>query len=154
MKNIPAELYKKIEVLSNEVKRTLRKKGIVIPLRNNDGSVNVGFYKIVKTDYGYSILDRAGEPIIERINLPQTAVILANDLALGRFRNDIILNHDRYYGYAEFEEQLQTRIASKKGPKSLETYEIVTTKANIARAKKALHRRSLVSSYQKLIKLV
>ena len=154
MKNIPAELYKKIEVLSNEVKRTLRKKGIVVPLRNNDGSVNVGFYKIVKTDYGYSILDRVGEPIIERINLPQTAVILANDLALGRFRNDIILNHDRYYGYAEFEEQLQTRIASKKGIKSLETYEIVTTKANIARAKKELHRRSLVSSYQKLIKLV
>jgi hypothetical protein len=154
MKNIPAELYKKIEVLSNEVKRTLRKKGIVVPLRNNDGSVNVGFCKIVKTDYGYSILDRVGEPIIERINLPQTAVILANDLALGRFRNDIILNHDRYYGYAEFEEQLQTRIASKKSSKSLETYEIVTTKANIARAKKELHRTSLLSSYQKLIKLV
>jgi hypothetical protein len=154
MKNIPTDIYKKIEFLSNEVKQNLKKKGIIIPSKNDDGSVNIGFYKIVKTDYGYSILDKFGEAVIERINLPQSAVVLANDLALGRFKNDNILNHDRYYGYAAFEEELHSKIASKKSNKSRDTYEIVSTKASIARAKKETHRRTLLSSYQKLIKLV
>jgi hypothetical protein len=154
MKNIPTDIYKRIEVLSNEVKQTLRKKGIIVPSKNDDGTVNIGFYKIVKTDNGYSILDRVGDAVIERINLPQSAVVLANDLALGRFKNDSILNHDRYYGYAAFEEELHSKIASKKSSKSQDTYEIVTTKASIARAKKEIHKNSLISSYQKLIKLV
>jgi hypothetical protein len=155
MKNIPDDLYKKMVKLSDEVKQQLRKKGVAVPARQADGSVTIGHFKIVKTNEGfYSILNSHREVILDRINLPQTAVIIANGLALGRFKDFEIINHDKQYGYALFEEIVYKQAIEKSNKKSLEYFELAMTKYSIARAKKEYHKKDVVRSFQKLIKLV
>lgn len=154
MKNIPNDLFKKIAKLSEEVKNDLRKKGIVVPIENDDGTINVGSYKIVKKSSGYySVINRSGEEFVSNINLPQTAVIIANNLALGKFQDNNIIETDRRYGYALFDEILHKQAVDKSSKKSLEYFDVMMTKCLIARAKKENYRSDLIRSYQKLIKL-
>lgn len=155
MKSIPDDLYKKMVKLSDEVKRQLLKKGIAIPAKNADGSVSVGTFKIIKSDEGfYSIIDFQREVIVDRINLPQTAVIVANGLALGQFKDAEVINHDKRYGYALFEETMHKQALERSSKKSLEYFDLAMTKYSIARAKKEYHKKDVVRSFQKLIKLV
>ena len=82
MKKIPNDLYKKIVQVSTQVKMELRRKGIVVPVENKDGTVTVGNFLIVKNSNGfYSILDKNDDVVVDQINLPQTAVVVANNLA-------------------------------------------------------------------------
>jgi len=37
----PEDLYKKISQVSSEVRKTLRKKGLVIPVKNKNGSISI-----------------------------------------------------------------------------------------------------------------
>ena len=153
MNQLPDHLFKKIESISNEVKKNLRRKGIAIPMDNEDGSISLGDYKIVKIDENfYSVLDYSNNPVIEKINLPQTAVMLANDLPLGKFLNHRILEIDRNYGYALFEEML-TKKSLKNVRKPLDQYEIMNTKCLIAQAKKTHYRYEIIKSFEKLRKL-
>jgi hypothetical protein len=155
MKSIPDDLYKKMVKLSDEVKRQLLKKGIVIPAKNADGSVNIGYFKIIKNDEGfYAIINSQREVIVDGINLPQTAVIVANGLALGKFKDSEVINHDKRYGYALFEETRHKQALENSNKKSLEYFDLAMTKYSIARAKKEYHKKDVVRSFQKLIKLV
>ena len=53
MKKIPNDLYKKIVQVSTQVKMELRRKGIVVPVENKDGTVTVGNFLIVKKSDGF-----------------------------------------------------------------------------------------------------
>ncbi len=155
MKNLTNDVYKKIVKLTDEVKEELRGKGIVVPFKNDDGTISVGTYKIEKQNDGfYVVLDRKNEVVIDKINLPQTAIILANNLALGRFRDNQIINADRHYGYALFEETLHQRAVAKSAKKPLEYFDVMHTKALIAKAKKERYKADVVKSFEKLIRLV
>jgi hypothetical protein len=155
MKSIPDDLYKKMVRLSDEVKQQLLKKGIVIPAKNTDGSVSIGRFKIIKNDEGfYAIINSQREVIVDGINLPQTAVIVANGLALGKFKDAEVINHDKRYGYALFEETRHKQAIDNSNKKSLEYFDLAMTKYSIARAKKEYHKKDVVRSFQKLIKLV
>jgi hypothetical protein len=155
MKNLPNDLFKKIVKLSDDVKENLRRKGIVVPIENDDGSITIGDFKIVKTSQGFfNILDRHKEHVVENINLPQTAVLVANGLALGKWKDDKVIDLDQKYGYALFEEQLHKRAVEKSNKKSLEYFDLMMTKCLIARAKKEQNKAQLVQSYEKLVKLV
>lgn len=155
MKNIPDDLYKKVIRLSDDVKKDLRAKGIVVPVKNEDGTISVGPFTIVKQRAGYFVIkDKFDEIIVDRINLPQTAAVLANGLALGKFKDLNILNADRYYGYALFDEQLHNRAVERSTKKSLEYFDVMLTKAMIAKAKKERYKQDVVKSFEKLIKLV
>jgi hypothetical protein len=154
MKNIPDELYKKVIKLSDEVKKNLRSKGVVVPVRNRDGSISVGTYTIAKQEGYYIIKDHHDDIIVDSINLPQAAAVLANGLALGRFKDLTVLNADRYYGYALFDEQLHNRAVERSTKKSLEYFDVMLTKAMIAKAKKDKYKQDIVRSFEKLIKLV
>ena len=129
MKNLSIELYNKIQKLSEDVRLDLERKGVVVPVKNKDGTISVGYYKIVKNDNGYSILNHAGLPEVDGINLPQTAVLIANSLALGKYRDNKLIDFDRRYGYALFDEELHTRAVAQSKKKSLEHYDLMTTKA-------------------------
>jgi hypothetical protein len=153
MENLPTNIYLQIQELSYEVKEQLRKKGIVAPIKNKDGSVSIGRYKIVKGPVGYTVLDNRDEVVEQDLNLPQTAVLLANDLALGRFRDDRVVDQDRRYGYAVFEEELHTR-KSRKKKINLEYYDVSIAKAAEARSRKEYYKKDLVSKYEKLMRLV
>jgi len=154
MKNLATDLYNKIQKLSHNVRQDLQKKGIVIPSKNRDGSISVGYFTIVKTQAGYAILDPLQDPVVDHINLPQTAIIVANGLALGKYKDDAIINSDRQYGYALFDEELHLRAIATSKKKTLEHYELMTTKAEIAKSKKEFYKKTLLNRYAKLIQLV
>jgi len=155
MKPVTEDLYKKIVKVSKEVKEEFRKKGLVIPVENRDGSVSLDNFTITKdTDGFYVILNNRGDVIVEQINLPQTAAVLANGLALGRFLDDKLLKTDQEYGYALFDEALYERAVRQSKKKSLDYFDLMLTKCMIARAKKERHRGNIVKSFEKLRKLV
>ena len=155
MKPVTDDLYKKIVKVSKEVKEDFRKKGLVIPVENRDGSVSLDNFTITKdTDGFYSIVNSRGDTIVEQINLPQTAAVLANGLALGRFLDDDLLKTDRDYGYAVFDETLHERAVRQSKKKPLDYFDLMLTKCMIARAKKERYKSDIVKSFEKLIKLV
>lgn len=145
-------LYHKIEKLSNEVLGNLKKKGLVVPIENDDGSISVGRYFICKSQGFYSIKNFAYEIIVDQINLPQTALIIANDLALNKFLDWNTIQLDKQYGYAMFEETLYKKIAKKR--KSLDDFDIALTKSVIAKDKKDNHKKVILTKFEKLRKLV
>lgn len=151
-----ADVYKTIKVIDKDVKTKLMRQGIVPPIKNKDGSISVGRFIIVKNSTGfYDIIDQTNEIIIDGINLPQSAALLANKLALGKFVDDIILTADRNYGHALFEETLQNKLAKKKLTKQdFDGAELLLTKASNAKNKKETNKQVIVRSFEKLIKIV
>jgi len=152
MKTIPEELYGQIKKVSETVRRDLYKKGLVVPIKNNDGTISIGSYSIVKEDDGsFAILDFSGESLIQGINLPQTAILVTNKLALGLYKDTELLETDRRYGSADFEEQVYKRAMKRK---TNDVFSLYITKYDDARLKKTEHKRTIIRSFEKLIKLV
>lgn len=154
MNNLPSHLYHQIQQLSDEVCNDFKRKGIVPPIKNDDGSVTLGYYKIVKNDNGYTIFDSNQQPVVENLNLPQSAVLLANNMALGKFKDKTVIENDKKYGYALFDEELHIKAANKKKNKKIDHIDLMLTKAAIAKSKKEYYKRELVNRYEKLIQLV
>jgi hypothetical protein len=155
MKTTPELLYKKIQKLSNEVKKEFRNKGIVLPKQHNDGSVSIGRYRIIKhQNTFYSIADHTGEVMVDKINLPQTAALLANGLELGRWLDNTILQKDRTYGYALFEETLYRQHADTNMKKDIDRAQVMLTKSQLNRVKKESCKRDILQSFEKLRKIV
>lgn len=143
-------LIQKIEYLSNKVKADLRKKGIVVPITNPDKSITLGLYRIVKKSNGFfSIFDYGNEIVVDNINLPQTAVLVANQLALGKFLNKDLIEKDRFYGYAAFEEDLTKRTINKHTIDQ-NRMDFVINKYLIARDKKKRYKQSIDKDFEKL----
>lgn len=147
---INSEVYKKLENLSNQVEQRLKKDGLAVPVQNDDGSIQVGQYCITKLD-GFYKITRRDEIIADKINLPQTAAIIANDLALGKFFDATILNLDRSYGYAEFEERLHRLHAERHIKKNIDHAEILFTKSIIKKQKKEAYKKDILKQFEKLL---
>ena len=155
MDHLPEHLIKKILHVSKEVKHDLFRKGVVVPVKNNDGSIGVGKFRIVKNNNGcYSIRNFANDVVVDNINLPQTAAVVANGLALGRFKDNTLINTDQNYGYALFDEMVHKRAVERSKTKSLEYFEVMMTKCTIARSKKEYYKSDVVKSFQKLVNLI
>jgi hypothetical protein len=154
MKPIPNDLYEKIEHVSDTVRKTFRQRGIIIPVKNSDGSINIGRYRVVNENTGfYSVYDSANESVVQGINLPQTAALLANDLALGKMLDFNMVNQDRQYGWSLFEETLYKQRV--KDPKSdLTTFEIAKMKETISRNRREQFQRTIIQRFEKLRRLV
>jgi len=153
MKTIPNAIFDKIVSLTDRVQLDLKKKGLVIPIENKDGSITIGRYRIVNKNNFYNIVDKDGEVLVKNINLPQTAAVVANDLALGRFLNKQILDYDRDYGYAVFDEALHLKKAEKSKKRGIDHWDLMITKCNIARAKKQQYKNHIEYSFEKLVKI-
>jgi hypothetical protein len=154
MKNNADKIYKKIQQLNQDVKKNLRSRGVVVPSRHKDGSIQVGRYKIKREDSGfYSILDNRNEFVVAQINLPQTAAIIANSLALGKFLDEEILKADRSYGHALFEEVLQKKIAETSlRSKNLDRAEVMYTKSSVSKYRKERCKKAIVIGFDKLMR--
>lgn len=145
-------IFEKIESLTRGVLKNLRSKGIVVPIENDDGTITIGRYSIIKSQGFYQIVNYANEILVPNINLPHTALMIANDLALNKFIDSKTIELDRNYGYALFEEQLYKKISKKQ--KSYEDYDIVVTKGLVARAKKEHNKRAILAHFDKLRKIL
>jgi uncharacterized protein YqgQ len=156
MKITSDEIYLKIQQISTDVKEKLKRQGIVVPIKKRDGSIQIGSYSIRKDSNGfYSIVDFRNEVIINRINLPQTAAIQANRLALGKYIDDDILQADTKYGHAYFDEELHTHLAERcLQKKDLDKAEMMYTKSGIAKHKKNQHLYEVRKSFEKLMRFV
>lgn len=147
MNQLTNDLYQKIVFISNEVKQNFYKNGIVIPVKNKDNSIILGNYTIVKDNDGFfNIKNYCNEIVVEKINLPQTAILLANGLALGKFLDETLLQKDKKYGYAFFEETLY-----KNKKKNID---LVLAKYSQAKAKREYYKRDIDRSFEKLRKFV
>ena len=154
MKQIPNDLYHKIEMLDNDVKEKLRKQGIVVPVRSNNGSVRIGRYSIEKLKTGfYSVTNYRGEMVVENINLPQTAALVANRLALGKPFDDEIVMVDRRYGHAEFDELVHNQLADKNIKlKDYDKAEVMLAKSAVAKYRKDEFKKTITKGFEKLLK--
>jgi hypothetical protein len=150
MTQIPTELFEQVKSLASKVKQDLRKQGIVIPVKNKDGSVTVGNYKIIKKDVFYYIVDRWNEPITQGINLPQTAILVANKLALGRLMDDRLLKNDQYFGWKSFDQESYTRSAKSRMKRNMGDAEIYLNRADIAKREKNYYKSVIMSEYERL----
>jgi hypothetical protein len=154
MKNLTDIIIKKLEQVTREVKQQLREEGFVVPVKDKNGHIKFGTYTIVRDSYGlFSILDHTKEPIITGINLPHTALLTANNLALGRYKDDKLLSKDQRYGYAEFKEQLYKKAISRTD-KGIDHFDLSMEKYKTAQLKKQLYRNEILKSFEKLSKIL
>jgi len=145
------QLYKSFRNLAETVKTDLRKKGIVIPVKNSDGSITLDRFTITKQDGFYYIKDRQGEVIVDKINLPQSAILMANGLALGRWLDDRIFNLDKEYGFRMFETDLFKKHATANiKKKNLDRADMLFTKFKIAQDKLKTAKHEITSNFEKL----
>jgi hypothetical protein len=147
------DLYKKLDYLNKEVKNRLAEKGLIVPILQQDGRIKIGYFYIKKLMPGcYTILDRNNNAIVDNINLPQTAVVVANKLALGKWLDKDILLTDKKYGFANFEELLHKKhILINLKKKNYDKADVIQMKAEIASFKKMSHKTAIMSDFEKLI---
>lgn len=154
MKQLPNDLYQKIETLNKDVKEQLKLQGIIVPVKGNNGSIKIGHYTILRNNLGvYSILNINNNTVVDNINLPQTAALIANRLALGKWVDDELIKVDQKYGHAEFDELLHTHLAEKNAKsKNYDRAELMIMKSSVARYRKDQHKKSITRSFDKLLK--
>lgn len=154
MNEFDTVIYQKLQELTQQVKTRLEKKGIAIPFKNSDGSIKLGHCTIVKNQGFYSIFDNLGYVVVEKINLPHTAILLANNYALGKFLDKGLLALDREYGYADFEEKLDLNLARKISKTNPDRADTLLIKSKIKKNKKDEAKRLVLKSFEKLYKSV
>lgn len=151
---IPVEkIYQKFKDLARKTRDDFRRKGLVIPIKKEDGSVKVGEYLIKrkKNDF-YIVVSVDGEVMADHLNLPQTAAIVANHLALKNYLDTKIIELDREYGYSYFEYQLYQR-AQDRASKDLDYFDIKMSKFENSGEKADFYKQQILLQFDKLKKL-
>lgn len=147
------EIYKKIAELNNSVKLKLKINGFIVPIQLNDGSIKIDSYIIKKNSRGFfEIKNKKNNFLLENINLAQTAVIITNRLALGKWIDNDLIITDKNYGYAIFEEQVCVKmIKNSLKSKDYVKFDIMSDKIIKARNKKEYYKKLIVNDFQKLL---
>lgn len=155
MKLLPENFYQRIAKLNQQVKQDLKSKGLVVPKKNKNGTISLGKYTIKKDPAGfYTIIDHRQEIVADQINLPQTAALVANKLALGKWLDRDILAIDSKYGHASFDELVHRRSAKKHLKlKNFEQAGVMLAKSDMARYKRDFYKRSIKNDFEKLLKV-
>lgn len=150
MPKVQKDLVKKVQSLADNVKHDLRKKGVVLPVKQKDGSVCFDDYTMKKKDDGFYIFKKKAQ-IVGPINLAQTAIVLANSLALGKAIDDKILHEDTWYGYKLFDEEVYTKSATNSlKTKNYDKADWCFTRASIAKQLKEAHRNNIMSQFNRI----
>ena len=150
MPKVQKNLVNTVKTLADTVKQDLFKKGVIVPVKNKDGSVNFGDYTMTRRGLNYWISKR-GHDLIGPINLAQTAIVTANYLALGKTADDKLLESDRWYGFKNFDEEVYTNSANNSlKNKNYDRADWCFTKASIAKMQKEQYRSSVMTSFNRL----
>lgn len=115
MKKLPNNVFSRVETVAKTVLNNFKNKGYVIPSKEEDGTVRFENCLVKKEATGfYSVVDVRGNVYAENINLPQTAALIANDVALGKIVDNVLLARDRNYGFKIFDHELFKRNFNRK----------------------------------------
>jgi hypothetical protein len=150
MKKIPDNVYTEFESIAKRVIGNLKNRGHIVPSQQSDGSIKFEKFTVFRNKDGlYSV---TGTSIVyqETLNLPQSAALIANDLALGKIQDTKIIELDRDYGFKLFEEQLYQQ-ASKRKKNTLDQVIFYETRSQQARAQKDALKNRILKSFKKLI---
>lgn len=149
----PKQIYAIIEKLNCEVKENLRKKGVVVPIRQGNDAIRLGRYIVKKENQNfYTIVDNKDRTIVDMINLPQTAILIANKLELRKWIDTDLLDTDKKYGYFLFDELAHSKTAKTNfQKKNYDKAEIMANKSEIAKHRKEYYKKSIINDFQKLI---
>lgn len=151
MNSINPSLYKKIEKIAGDVFKSLKTRGVVVPMDNPDGTISFDQYVVERVGEFYTIRDRGGYAVAEGINLPHTAILLANKLALTNFVDAELLKHDREYGFKLFDEENFARSASNAAKqKDWDKVELLEYRQMVASEKKEQLKKKILVSFEKL----
>jgi|CryBogDrversion2_5_1035270.scaffolds.fasta_scaffold20749_2 hypothetical protein len=153
MKLTKNQLFHKVEDIAKQVKEDLRKKGYVVPVKERDGAVNLDGVRVRKIkDTFYSIYDRHNRVVVENLNSLQTAIVLANRLALNKTLDDMLIEADRQFGFQSFKlEVAETRI--KAVPLHSEKWFYYDMRRKTAKESTKKHLDIIQKSYKKLTDL-
>lgn len=153
MKLTKKQLFHKVEDIAKQVKSDLRKKGYVIPIKERNGTINLDGVRVRKIkETFYSVYDRQDRAVIENLNSLQTAIVLANRLALNKSIDDLLVEADRQFGFQSFKlEVAETRI--KTVPLHSEKWFYYDTRRKIAQDNTKKHLDVIQKSYKNLANL-
>ena len=155
MKKNPTQLFNSVEKIARQVKQEFKEQGIIIPTRNKQGNIVIGRYTVTKRKTAYYIVNNTGVDVIGPINLAETAIIVANDLALGRLADTNLLNKDRWYGWKSFEAQNSKSVSeSASKQKDHDRAELCLDRAEKAQNLMLHYKQIIDSRFNKLRKLI
>jgi hypothetical protein len=145
--------YKTIVDLNSKVKSNLKKSGFIVPIKLNTGGIKIGNCVVQKNYTGFfEVINTSNDTCISNINLPQTAILLANASALGKLIDDNVLNLDKNYGYALFDEEVHLKAkANCIKSKDYIKFDIMIDKIVKARYKKELLKKEIDIRFRKLL---
>lgn len=96
------EALVKLSAASKSVKEQLKKRGVIVPIKTTYG-VLMGDIKVVKTDLGYNVLNKIGDVVYNNLYFIQTAIVVANALALNQSVKKSLIEDDAKAGANEFD---------------------------------------------------
>lgn len=146
------QIYNNLCDLVFNVKEKLKSKGFVVPVKKSNDEIIIGDFRIIKNkEKLYNVVDKFNNVKVENINLPQTAILVANTLALGRSINTTLLTIDREYGYNLFEDHYYKQIKENMiKQKDWDRAEILETKRLEASVKANSAKKTVLRHYSKL----
>ena len=151
MQTLNNKLFEKVEKVAEKVKKEFRSKGIVVPVQKDKHTFIFDRYAVKKKPTGFfCVLDYKNEVVVDNINLPQTAALIANNLALGMFLDSSIIDLDANYGYKEFDSQLYKAACQRQRSKDIDKFIFYDTKYKIAEVKKQDYKKRILTLFDKL----
>jgi hypothetical protein len=151
MKKSTNDVFLKFEAVAKTVIDDLRSKGFIVPIEQEDGSLKFDNIIVEKTPRGtYSVRhDRNNFAYVEDLNLPQTAVLVANDLALGKIIDNRLIALDAEYGYKLFDQEVYLNAAKRK-KNTLDQIIFYQTRSEISKVKKQEIKNLILRAFKKL----
>lgn len=144
-------VFNKLKVINFKVKEQLRKKGLIPPVKNLDGSIQIGDLRIVKKEHLFYIVDRYNNILAQNINLAQSAILIANNFGIKKSNTSTLLEKDYRYGHYAFDE-LNLKIIIQK-TKDQNKKEILQEKLITTSLQKKKYRQEILEGFSKLIKI-
>jgi len=153
MKKIPNSVFNQFELVARQVLTDFKNRGHVIPVRQPNGSIQYEKFLVSKNTKGLYSVTSKNITYFDNLNLPQTAAIVANDLALGKIVDSMLINIDRDYGFKLFEEELYQQ-ASKRKKNNIDQVIFYDTRRQIARVQKQELKGRIMRTFKKLTNIL
>jgi hypothetical protein len=150
MNSTKNKIFNKVQEVAKSVKKELRDKGYIVPVKETDGSINFEGVRVRKIkDTFYTIYDIHNIPVVENLNLLQTAVVLANNISLGRWPDMKLIEADKQYGYQSFKLEVY-KARRNKATEFTDTWLYYDTRQRIASENTEKYKKVITASFDKL----
>jgi hypothetical protein len=151
MKKSTNDVFLKFEIVAKTVIDDLRSRGFIVPIEQNNGSLKFDNILVEKSpDSTYRVRHADNNFFyVENLNLPQTAVLIANDIALGKIIDNKLIDMDAEYGYKLFDQEVYLSAAKRK-KNTLDQEIFYQTRLEISKVKKQEIKSRILRAFKKL----